>query len=161
METSDIIRKLCKEKGIPISQLENELGYGNGSISKSKNMSVDRAFQIAKYFGVSVEYLMTGKEVTEINDEMNLLRAQQSILLEISKLSQSIAAYYKEIDKCQGQIAQLQQEYNQIELQKSSNKPEAPTLDAQDLLTQMNPMSKFFSVQNLAPPPDDNTSSPQ
>ena len=26
-------------------------------------MSADRAFQIAKYLGVSVEYLMTGKEI--------------------------------------------------------------------------------------------------
>jgi transcriptional regulator with XRE-family HTH domain len=119
MDTVEIIRKLCKERGVPVSQVENDLGYGNGSISKSKNMSADRAYQIAKYFGVSVEYLMTGKEVDEINDEMSLLRQQQSILLEISKLSQEITKLYKNIDIMQSNIVSLQQEYSQIEAQKN------------------------------------------
>jgi transcriptional regulator with XRE-family HTH domain len=119
MDTAEIIKKICKDKGIPVSQVETDLGYGNGSISKSKNMSADRAFQIAKYLGVSVEYLMTGKEVAEINDEMSYLRQQQSILLEISRLSQEITKLYKSIDMMQSNIAGLQQEYNQIEIEKN------------------------------------------
>ena len=65
METIDIIRGLCKEKGISITKLEVALGYGNGSISKAstKAMRSDRLKAIADYFDVSMEYLLTGKEL--------------------------------------------------------------------------------------------------
>ena len=60
MANIEIIRRLCKENKISISKLETELGYGNGSIAKSSNMSADRLKQIADYFDVSMEYLITG-----------------------------------------------------------------------------------------------------
>ena len=65
METIDIIKELCKKKGLTVTQLENELDYGNGSLAKSKSMSAERMYQISKYFGVSMEYLMTGKTIEE------------------------------------------------------------------------------------------------
>lgn len=67
METIDIIRGLCKEKGISITKLEVALGYGNGSISKAstKAMRSDRLKAIADYFDVSMEYLLTGKDEPE------------------------------------------------------------------------------------------------
>ena len=69
MEVLDIIKQLCKEKNLSISQLESELDFGNGSIAKSKgNMSADRMYQIAKYFKVPMEYLMTGKTIQEADD---------------------------------------------------------------------------------------------
>lgn len=124
METLDVIKQLCKEKNISIAQLENELDYGNGSIAKSKgNMSADRMFQIAKYFKVPMEYLMTGTTVSETDDEMAIIRQQQSILLEISKVSQLLSDSYKTIDKCKDELIKLKSEYNKLELKK--RKPSA------------------------------------
>ena len=119
METLDIIKQLCKEKNITISQLENELDYGNGSIAKSKgNMSADRMFQIAKFFKVPMEYLMTGTTVSDTDDEMAIIRQQQSILLEISKVSQLLSDSYRTIDKCKDELIKLKTEYNKLELKK-------------------------------------------
>ncbi len=61
MANIEIIRRLCKENKISISKLETELGYGNGSIAKTSNMSADRLKRIADYFDVSMEYLITGE----------------------------------------------------------------------------------------------------
>lgn len=118
MESIDIIKQLCSNKGISISQLESDLGYGNGSLAKSKNMSADRMYQIANYFGVSMEYLITGKSLDEADNEMSILRQQQSILMNINKISQRMSDLYKEIADCQGELSQLKREYNKIEIKK-------------------------------------------
>ncbi len=54
----EIIKNLCKERGISIARLEKELGYGNGSLAKSKAIKADRLKKIADYFGVSMELLL-------------------------------------------------------------------------------------------------------
>lgn len=64
MNTIDIIKNLCKNKGISLKSLEQELGYGNGSLAKAKVIPSDRIFDLSKYFDVSMEYLMTGKDAT-------------------------------------------------------------------------------------------------
>ena len=58
------IESLRKSKGLPQGKLEKQLGFSNGSISKWKNSTpkVERLQKLADFFGVSVEYLMTGKE---------------------------------------------------------------------------------------------------
>ena len=62
MESIDVIRNLCKQKGISISALEKELGFGNGSLGKAKKIPAERIRAIARYFNVSMEYLMTGED---------------------------------------------------------------------------------------------------
>lgn len=118
MEALDVIKQLCKEKGISISQLESDLEYGNGSLAKAKSMSADRMFKIAQYFNVSMEYLMTGKTIQEADDEIAIIRQQQSILLEISKINESMSEAYKTLDKCKDEIAKLKTDYNKLELKK-------------------------------------------
>lgn len=118
VEALDVIKQLCKEKGISLAQLENDLDYGNGSLAKSKSMSADRMFKIAQYFNVSMEYLMTGKTIDETDDEVASLRQQQSILIEINKISRDMAEYYKKINECQSRLSALQAEYNKLELKK-------------------------------------------
>ena len=58
------LESLRKESKISQGKLEKELGFSNGLISKWKNSvpSHDRLKKLADYFGVSVEYLMTGEE---------------------------------------------------------------------------------------------------
>lgn len=64
MNTIDVIKSLCKKHGISVSSLEKDLGYGNGSLAKAKVIPSDRIYEIAKYFAVSMEFLM-GEEENE------------------------------------------------------------------------------------------------
>ena len=57
------IRELCKKNGITIQKLEKDLGLSNGSIAKNENMRSDRLLAIAKYFGVSMEYIMGSNNI--------------------------------------------------------------------------------------------------
>jgi len=78
MTSLDIIKSLCDGRGINISLLEKELGYGNGSLAKAKKMPAERIHEIAKYFNVSMEYLMPGDDlelkrlITETESEPKL-----------------------------------------------------------------------------------------
>ena len=58
------IESLRKSKKISQGNLEKELGFSNGSISKWKNSTPtpERLQKLAEYFGVSVDWLMTGEE---------------------------------------------------------------------------------------------------
>ena len=77
MTLKERIKELCKKNGISMNQLEKTLGFGIGYISKlgSTTPNAKKIKQIADYFGVSVDYLMTGKEPTEskYSTEMALL----------------------------------------------------------------------------------------
>ena len=60
----DRIKKLCKEKHTTIQKLEAEIGFSNGTINKwdEKRPSVDKVKLVADFFGVSMEYIVTGIE---------------------------------------------------------------------------------------------------
>lgn len=63
MNTNEIIRELCRKSNITIQHLEQTLGFSNASIAKANsNMKAEKLKAIADYFGVSMEYLMTGQE---------------------------------------------------------------------------------------------------
>lgn len=51
----DRIRAICKEKNIPVSQLERDLGFGNGFLNPKKvdDIQTGRLFAILDYLGVS------------------------------------------------------------------------------------------------------------
>lgn len=85
MNNLDIIKDLCKEKGISISKLEKTLNIGNGAIAKSTSnyMRSDRLKAIADYFGVTMEYLMTGEEDKGVAKRNPLLTDQERELLDM------------------------------------------------------------------------------
>lgn len=58
------IKKLCQDKGISLNKLEETLNFGKGYLSKlnSSTPNVSKIKQIADYFGVSVDWIMTGEE---------------------------------------------------------------------------------------------------
>lgn len=60
------IRELCREKGISILKLEMACGFSNGSVNKwsRQSPSADKLLTVASFFGVSMEYLLTGKQPT-------------------------------------------------------------------------------------------------
>ena len=63
MSAYDQIKKLCDERGIAVTALEKELGFGRGSIGKMRTVrpSADRIQKIADYFGVTSDYINTGE----------------------------------------------------------------------------------------------------
>lgn len=63
MTTFDRINELCKKRGISITALEVELGFGRGSIGKLKKgttMSSARLQKIADRLGTTTDYLLNG-----------------------------------------------------------------------------------------------------
>ncbi len=64
MSTYDIIKALCKKKGISVSFLEKELKFSNASISKWKKSAPgsESIKRVADYFGVTVDYLINGED---------------------------------------------------------------------------------------------------
>ena len=75
MNSVERVKTICKERKIPISKVERDLGYANGYIGQLKKgvCPADRLQDIAEYLGVSSEYLLNGDEKEEnkyyINEE--------------------------------------------------------------------------------------------
>lgn len=91
MTSVEIVKNICKERKIPISKLEKDLGFSNGYISQLKKgvFPADRLKKIADYLDTSIEYLMTGKnsspdkaELTA-KDEREIGRDLDRIMYEI------------------------------------------------------------------------------
>ena len=63
MNSVDLVKSICKERRIPISKLERDLGYANGYIGQLRKgtFPANRLAEIAKYLSVPVEYLMNGE----------------------------------------------------------------------------------------------------
>jgi len=64
MNSVDRVKSICKERKIPISRIEKDLGFANGYIGQLKKGTFpdDRLVAIAEYLNVSTDYLMTGEE---------------------------------------------------------------------------------------------------
>lgn len=64
MNAVERVKKICKERKIPISHIERDLGFANGYIGQLKKGSFpsDRLLKIAEYLQVDPEYLMTGQK---------------------------------------------------------------------------------------------------
>ena len=85
----DRIKSLCNERGITISKLETDCGFSNSTIKKWKSTStpgVDKIKTIAKYFGVSVDYILgmtdipsSADEIIGDNDIVSLQRARSKM----------------------------------------------------------------------------------
>ena len=63
MNSVERVKQICKERKIPISRLEKDLGFSNGYISQLRKgvFPDNRLAIIAHYLDVTTEYLMTGK----------------------------------------------------------------------------------------------------
>lgn len=60
MNSVERVKNICKEKKIPISKLEKDLGFSNGYIAQLRKgtFPADRLALIANYFGVTTSYLL-------------------------------------------------------------------------------------------------------
>lgn len=67
MNSVERVKSLCKDRKIPISKLEKDLGYSNGYVGQLRKgiFPADRLASIANYLNVSTEYLLNGTEAEE------------------------------------------------------------------------------------------------
>lgn len=79
----DRIRELCRREGINLKRLEEAVGIGNGIIARwNKSVpSADKLAAVAAFFGVSMEYLLTGKETAPAREEPELSEDEVILLL--------------------------------------------------------------------------------
>lgn len=58
------VRDICKQRKIPVSQLEKDCGFANGYLNPKKmaKLPYDRAQIIADYLQISVTLILTGEE---------------------------------------------------------------------------------------------------
>lgn len=86
MNAVDRVKTICKERKIPISKLESDCGFSNGYIGQLRKgvFPDDRILKIAEYLNVSVDYLMTGKDM-EFTIEMAEIDGQLIMMDKILK----------------------------------------------------------------------------
>lgn len=92
MTTYETIIQLCKDKGIAPTALEKELGFGRGSIGKLKtgDTSSNRLQKIADYFGVSLDYLITGKNGVKENQNFISPKDERDISKDVERIMQKL-----------------------------------------------------------------------
>jgi len=74
MTSVDRVKKICKERKIPISKLEKDLGYANGYIGQLRKgvFPGDRLKEISDYLSLSIDYILNGEDAGEkyyLNEE--------------------------------------------------------------------------------------------
>ena len=66
MSIKERVKDLCKENGISLNKMEQEIGVASGYLSKLDNPGIKIVIHIAEYFGVDVGYLLSDGENSPI-----------------------------------------------------------------------------------------------
>ena len=66
MSIKERVKDLCKENGISLNKLEQEIGVASGYLSKLDNPGIKIVIHLAEYFGVDVGYLLSDGENSPI-----------------------------------------------------------------------------------------------
>lgn len=81
------IKELANQKGISLPTLESELGFGNSTIVKwdKSTPNAEKLNAVAKYFGVSMDYLLNGLDEDGLSEKDNkdIARRLESTLEEL------------------------------------------------------------------------------
>lgn len=101
MNSVERVKEICKNRNIPISRLEKDLGFSNGYIGQLRKgmFPADRLALIAEYLEVSVDYLMTGKDSAQDNsgltarDKRDIAKDLDSIMGKLTSKEDGPASY--------------------------------------------------------------------
>ena len=83
----ETVRMLAERKGVPVAQVEKELGFSPASLRKlnTNRPNSDKVIALARYFGVSTDYLYGNTTIEKPADEImdgdfvSLQRARQNM----------------------------------------------------------------------------------
>lgn len=92
MNSVERVKQICKERKIPISKLEKDLGFSNGYIAQLRKgiFPADRLAKISEYLNMSVDYLMTGQENSEKKESPFTARDERDIKKNLDKIMSSL-----------------------------------------------------------------------
>ncbi|WP_077612491.1 hypothetical protein [Clostridium sp. Marseille-P2415] len=101
MNSVELVKKICKERKIPLSRLERDLGYGNGYIGQLRKGTIpsDRAVDIANYLGIELQYLLSGGTISNIEegltqkDQKDITKDLESIMKKLMSGEDGPASY--------------------------------------------------------------------
>lgn len=97
MSLKDRIKSLANERGISLPTLEAELGFGNSTIVKwdKSTPNADKLNAVAKYFNVSMDYLMNGidEDGLTAKDNKDIAKDLDSIMEKLSAGESGPASY--------------------------------------------------------------------
>ena len=131
MTLKDRVKNLAQERGISLPALESELGFGNSTIVKwdKSTPNADKLNAVAKYFGVTMDYLLNGTSdigLTE-KDERDIAKDSDRIMGEIQKGDDG-PLYYNgtEIDQASLSLLQNAIEYALRETKKENKEKYNP-----------------------------------
>lgn len=73
MSLKERIKNLAQKRGMSLPALEAELGFGNSTIVKwdKSTPNADKLNAVAKYFGVTMEYLLEGIDEDGLTEKDN------------------------------------------------------------------------------------------
>ncbi|EAE6190761.1 TPA: helix-turn-helix transcriptional regulator [Listeria monocytogenes] len=113
MTAFERVKKISDEQGIPISRLEDDLGFGKNSLYtwKKSSPSTDKLQKVADYLNVSVDYLL-GR--TDIKNPLEGLEDAQ--FLDVEGLTS------EDIAKVEGIIKALKEAQRKIDEFKNMQK---------------------------------------
>jgi len=99
MTLKDRVKTLAQERGISLPALESELGFGNSTIVKwdKSTPNADKLNAVAKYFGVTMDYLLNGDGEDSMpltaKDERDIKRDLDSLREKLANKEFGPAAY--------------------------------------------------------------------
>ncbi|MBU3875476.1 helix-turn-helix domain-containing protein [Faecalicatena sp. AGMB00832] len=103
MRFAAMLKELREEKGITQSELADQLGITRSTVAgyetKGKQPDYERLIEIARFFDVSVDYLLTGYEYYPISIEgspKHSLKRLLKVYASLSKVSQDSGFDYLE-----------------------------------------------------------------
>ena len=132
MTLRERVKHLCKEHGISMKKKKKELNFGKGYISKlgSSQPNVNKLQQIADYFSVSLDYLMSGESNGDnlssltAKDERDIAKDMENIRNKLKNNEEGPASYEgqaipeEDIDLLLGQIELMMRRLKPINKEK-------------------------------------------
>lgn len=75
MTTFERVKKLCADRGIAVSELEDKVGFGRNSLYswKKNSPSSDKLQKVADYFNVTTDYLLGRTDNPYLNEKLEEL----------------------------------------------------------------------------------------
>nr|DAG01286.1 MAG TPA: repressor protein [Myoviridae sp. ctk6V34] len=91
MNSVDFVKKICSDRGIALSRLEKDCGFGNGYISQLRKgvFPADRLQKIANYLNLSTSYISScGEENNTFTIDLDNLDGERR------KFAESVISLY-------------------------------------------------------------------
>lgn len=108
----DRVKVLCRERGVAVSKLEKDLGFGNGYIAQLRKgvFPADRLKKIADYFGVTFDWLLSGGSDVPPTSQFDS-RRESDEYYPLSPQEKQIIDMYRELDE-RGRVRLIQHALN-------------------------------------------------